>query len=141
MFEYNKQNDFTSQAADFATQKSQLNSLAKTKITNKSSTDKELQGISDALNSKDIAAAQENFNTFLSHIDQSKLSAQTKKDMVKLRDTLESGNVEDSIKAMAAVQKEAKQIYSAYDASKAFSSKSQSQIGSSILDNLANSYA
>jgi transposase len=140
MFEYNKQSDFTSQAAGFAMQKSQLNAYAKTTIANRGSVDSEVQKIADSLNSDDVDAAQKNFNTFLSHIDQSKLNSKTAKDMIKLRDALEKGNIEDSKKAMIDMQKDLKQIYGAYDASKAYNQK-QSQIGINIAEHSTDSYA
>lgn len=140
MLNYNKQSDFTTQAAGFATQKSQLNSLAKIGITNKNSVDKELGNISDALNNSNIDSAQESFNTFLSHMDQSTLSSSTIKKLQTLRDALESGDVDKSTSALTSLKQDTKTLYNAYDASKAYTD-SKSNIGASILNSLSDTYA
>lgn len=140
MLNYNKQSDFTAQAAGFSAQKSQLNTLAKLQISSKGSVDKELGNISDALSSSDIDSAQESFNTFLSHMDQSTLSSSTVKKLQTLRDALESGDAEKSTSALASLKQDSKSLYNAYDASKSYTD-SKSAIGASILSSFSDTYA
>lgn len=105
---------FSSRVDDFSNQASQYMALAKQKIANKSAVTGEIKTLNSLINNKDTEKAQTEFNAFLAHIDQSKLTTKATTALASLREALNDGDMSAAKSALYTIQRESKSFTNAY---------------------------